>query len=256
MVVSVTRQRSRVAVVTGGGSGIGEAVCRRLAEAGIKVAVLDVHAESARRVAENLKASGGSALGIPADVSDRAAVESAFALIREELGPTDILVTSAGLCLFAPFAEVTDSDWRRVLDVNLTGTFLCCQAALEDMVTSGWGRIVTISSSAAQRGSPKAPHYAAAKGGVMALTRSLALAYAPYGITVNTIPPSGIETPMQHAGQAAGHLPSNETMASVIPLGHLGEPDDVAAAVAFLVSEEAGYITGQTIGVNGGQVVP
>jgi 2-hydroxycyclohexanecarboxyl-CoA dehydrogenase len=245
----------RVTVVTGGGSGIGEAACRRLADAGHRVAVLDVHAESADRVARDLQGGGATALGVAADVTDRVAVESAFKLVRSELGPTDVLVTSAGLCLFSEFLAVTDLDWQRVLDVNLTGTFLCCQAALPDMLESGWGRIIMISSSSAQKGSPKAPHYAAAKGGVMALMRSLALTYAANGVTVNTIPPSGIETPMQHAGQAAGHLPSNDVMEGAIPMRHLGVPDDVGAAVAFLASDEAGFITGQVLGVNGGQVV-
>jgi 2-hydroxycyclohexanecarboxyl-CoA dehydrogenase len=252
--VAVKRQ-ARVAVVTGGGSGIGEAICHKLAEAGHRVAVLDIEPQAAGRVAAGLRAEGTKALDVAVDVSNRTGVESAFDVVRAELGPTEILVTSAGLCLFADFGAVTDTDWRRVLDVNLTGTFLCCQVALPDMVAGGWGRIVTISSSAAQRGSPKAPHYAAAKGGVLALTRSLALAYAPHGITVNTIPPSGIETPMQHAGQAAGHLPPNDIMASAVPLGHLGTPEDVAAAAAFLTSDEAGYVTGQVLGVNGGQVL-
>jgi 2-hydroxycyclohexanecarboxyl-CoA dehydrogenase len=122
------------------------------------------------------------------------------------------------------------------------------------MISAAWGRIVTIASSSAQRGSPKAPHYAAAKGAVMVLTKTLARAYAQYGITVNTIPPSGIETPMQHRGQADGDIPPNDALAETIPLGHLGTPDDVGAAVAFLASDQAGYITGQALGVNGGQV--
>jgi 2-hydroxycyclohexanecarboxyl-CoA dehydrogenase len=167
----------------------------------------------------------------------------------------EILVTSAGICLFAPFEDITLDDWQRTLAVNLTGTFHCCQAAIPDMTAARWGRIVMISSSSAQRGAVRAPHYAAAKGGVVALAKSLAMAYAPYGITVNNIPPSGIETPMQHQGQADGHLPANDVMAKAIPLGHLGMPDDIAAAVAFLVSEEAGFVTGQTFGVNGGQVL-
>ena len=246
--------RSRVALVTGGGSGIGEAICHQFAEIGHRIAVLDVRSDAADAVATDLRSRGAAAISVSADVADRAAVLTAFEHTRTELGPIEILVTSAGLCLFADFEAVTDEDWHRVLEVNLTGTFLCCQAALPDMVDAGWGRIVTISSSSAQRGSAKAPHYAAAKGGVLALTRSLALAYASHGLTVNTIPPSGIETPMQHAGQAGGHLPQNDVMAGAIPLGHLGTPEDVACAAAFLASDEAGFITGQVLGVNGGQV--
>lgn len=139
--------------------------------------------------------------------------------------------------------------------MNLTGTFHCCQVAVPDMVEAGWGRIVMISSSSAQRGSPGMAHYAASKGALLSLTKSLAREYGPAGITVNNIPPSGIETPMQHQGQAAGHLPSNEQMAASIPVGHLGTGDDIAAAVGFLCSEQAGFITGQTFGVNGGSVM-
>jgi 2-hydroxycyclohexanecarboxyl-CoA dehydrogenase len=139
--------------------------------------------------------------------------------------------------------------------VNLTGTFYCCQSALPDMIEAGWGRIVMISSSSAQRGSPGMAHYAASKGALMSLTKSFAREYGPIGITVNNIPPSGIETPMQHQSQVEGHLPPNEQMAASIPLGHLGTGDDIAAAVGFLCSEEAGFITGQTLGVNGGSVM-
>jgi 2-hydroxycyclohexanecarboxyl-CoA dehydrogenase len=242
-------------VVTGAGSGIGEATCHHLAAAGHRVAVLDRDAESADRVTKAVRHGGGAALALIADVTDRAAVEAAFTEARQEYGRIEILVTSAGACPFAPFEEITLDVWQGTLDVNLTGTFHCCQAAISDMTAAGWGRIVMISSSSAQRGAVRAPHYAAAKGGVVALAKSLAMAYAPHGITVNNIPPSGIETPMQHQGQADGHLPANEVMAQAIPLGHLGTPDDIASAVAFLASEEAGFITGQTFGVNGGQVL-
>ncbi len=205
--------------------------------------------------AEDLRAQGVTAIAVTGDVSDRAAVDDAFAKVRSELGPTSILVTSAGLFDYAPFAEITPEKWTRIVEVNLTGTFHCCQAALGDMVAAGWGRIVMISSSSAQRGTPFAAHYAASKGALLTLTKSLAREYAGKGITVNNIPPSGIETPMQHASQAAGHLPSNEQIAASIPVGHLGTPQDIAAAVGFLCSEEAGFITGQTLGVNGGSVM-
>lgn len=246
---------SRVAVVTGGASGIGAATCRALVGAGHRVAVLDRDGEAAEQVAKELRESGATTLAVVADVTDRRSVDDAVARVRTELGPVGVLVTSAGLCEFAPFEEVTAEQWQRAIAVNLTGTFHCCQAVVGDMLEAGWGRMVLISSSSAQRGSPKAPHYAAAKGGVLALCRSLALTYAPHGITVNTIPPSGIETPMQHAAQEAGELPSNEVMAGAIPMGHLGTPEDLAAAVAFLSSDEARFITGQVVGVNGGAVV-
>jgi 2-hydroxycyclohexanecarboxyl-CoA dehydrogenase len=242
-------------VVTGGGSGIGEATCRRLAERGHQVAVLDLDGAGAARVAKEIETAGGAAMAFEVDVTDRSAVDNAFGRIRADLGPTRILVTSAGQCLFTPFMDIRPDEWDRVFAVNATGTFHCCQAALPDMLDAQWGRIILISSSSGQRGSPKAPHYAAAKGAVIALTKSLALTYADQGITVNNIPPSGIETPMQHAGQRDGHLPSNDVMARSVPVGYLGTPDDIAAMAVFLTSEEARFITGQTIGVNGGQVL-
>jgi 2-hydroxycyclohexanecarboxyl-CoA dehydrogenase len=246
---------SRVAVVTGGGSGMGEATCHELGRRGHKVAVFDLNASAAQRVTDELRAEGVTALAVTGDVSDRVAVDDAYAKVRSELGAVEILVTSAGLFGFAPFEEITGDAWSRMLDVNLTGTFHCCQAALPDMVAAGWGRIVMISSSSAQRGSPFAAHYAASKGALLTLTKSLAREYANRGITVNNIPPSGIETPMQHAGQAAGYLKSNEEIAANIPVGFLGTGADIAAAVGFLTSDEARYITGQTLGVNGGAVM-
>ena len=149
-------------------------------------------------------------------------VEQAFAKVRSELGPVSVLVTSAGMFGFSPFAEITAESWSKIIDVNLTGTFHCCQVALPDMVAAKWGRIVMISSSSAQRGSPFAAHYAASKGAVITLTKSLAREYAAHGITVNNIPPSGIETPMQHQAQAAGYVKSNEEIASNIPIGPSG----------------------------------
>src|SRR5579859_4943406 len=246
---------SRVAVVTGGASGMGEATCHELGRRGLKVAVLDVNEFAAQRVSEDLRADGVTAVAVGVDVTDRPAVEHAFAKVRSELGPATVLVTSAGVFGFSAFADITIESWSRIIDVNLTGTFHCCQVALPDMVSAQWGRIVMISSSSAQRGSPFAAHYAASKGAVITLTKSLAREYAPHGITVNNIPPSGIETPMQHQGQAAGYLPSNEQMAGNIPVGFLGTGADIAAAVGFLSSEEARYITGQVIGVNGGSVL-
>ncbi|OBB38650.1 SDR family NAD(P)-dependent oxidoreductase [Mycolicibacterium fortuitum] len=246
---------SRVAVVTGGASGMGEATCHELGRRGHQVAVLDVNADAAQRVTDDLRSAGVTAFAVGADITDRAAVEEAFGKVRSELGPVGILVTSAGMFGYASFADITEQSWAQMIEVNLSGTFRCCQAALPDMVEAGWGRIVMISSSSAQRGTPFAAHYAASKGALLTLTKSLAREYAAHGITVNNIPPSGIETPMQHQSQAAGYLPSNETIAANIPLGRLGTGADIAAAVGFLCSEEAGFITGQTLGVNGGAVM-
>jgi NAD(P)-dependent dehydrogenase (short-subunit alcohol dehydrogenase family) len=171
----------RVAVVTGGASGMGESTCHELGRRGHKVAVLDINEQAAQRVSEELRAEGVEAFGVAADVTDRPAVEEAFAKVRTELGPISILVTSAGMVGFGAFIEITPQDWSRIIDVNLNGTFHCCQVALPDMIAAKWGRIVMISSSSAQRGSPRMAHYAASKGAVITLTKSLANEYAPMG---------------------------------------------------------------------------
>ena len=252
----MTEQRAaRVAVVTGGASGMGRSICEQFAEQGHRVAVLDIDGAAADAVADDLRHRGADALACRADVADRASVDDAVGAVRRELGPVAILVTSAGISMFEPFLEITLESWNRIVEVNLTGTFHCVQAVIPDMVAAEWGRIVTISSSSAQRGSPRMAHYAASKGGVIALTKTLAREFAPFGITVNNIPPSAIETPMQHQAQADGYLPSNEAMAKTVPLGRLGSGDDIAAACVFLCSDGAGYITGQVLGVNGGSVL-
>ncbi len=207
------------------------------------------------QAAADLRATGASALGIRADVADRVAVEAAIAKVRTELGPVEIMVTSAGLDEFQSFTDITIEAWDRMLAVNLTGTFHCLQAAIPDMLAGGFGRIVTISSSSAQSGANRMAHYVASKGGVVGLTKALAVEYAPHGITVNTIPPGFIDTPMARRAEARGDLPSIDAVAARTPVRRAGTPDDIAAACAFLCSEEAGYITGQLLGVNGGWYV-
>lgn len=246
---------ARVSVVTGGASGMGASICRWLSACGDHVAVLDRDGVGAQRVADELRAGGNVALGVEVDVTDRLAVEDALHTIRAEWGPVQVLVTSAGVFAFEPFTEISIDSWNRIIDVNLNGTFHCVQAVIPDMVAAGWGRIVTISSSSAQRGSPKMVHYTASKGAVVAMTKALAREYAACGITVNTIPPSGIDTAMSRDSQAAGHLPDNATMAQAIPVGYLGSAEDIAAACVFLCSEDARFITGQVMGVNGGGVI-
>jgi 2-hydroxycyclohexanecarboxyl-CoA dehydrogenase len=244
-----------VAVVTGGASGMGRSICQHLARHGHPVAIIDANAELAEEVAKELQGEGGRAVACRVDVSDRGEVDDAMQRIRREMGPVGILVTSAGVARFEPFAEITLESWNRVLSVNLTGTFNCVQSALPDMVSDKWGRVVLISSSSAQRGAPRMAHYASSKGGVIALARTLALELAPLGITVNNIAPSSIDTPMVHEWQAGGAVPGSDAMARHIPVGRVGTGDDIAAACSFLCSEEASYITGQTLSVNGGTYV-
>lgn len=243
---------SRVAVVTGAGSGIGLAVGRRLAERGCRVALLDLNGEAAQQAAEELRATGARALAGKVDVSDRKAVDDALRKVRAEFGPVEIMVTSAGLDAFEIFTEITATAWDRMIAVNLTGTFHCLQAAVPDMLAASWGRIVTISSSSAQSGAARMAHYVASKGGVVGLTKALAVELAPHGITVNTIPPGFIITPMSYRAEAQGNLPSLDAVVARTPVRRGGTPDDIAAACAFLCSDDAGYITGQLIGVNGG----
>jgi 2-hydroxycyclohexanecarboxyl-CoA dehydrogenase len=234
---------------------MGLAVCQRLAERGYRVALLDLDGDGAQRAAADLRAGGAKALGCKVDVVDRQGVDEALRQVRREFGPVEIMITSAGVAAFERFTDITPESWNRILAVNLTGTFHCLQAAIPDMVAARWGRIVTISSSSAQQGAPRMAHYAASKGGVIALTRTLAREYGAFGITVNTIPPSAIDTPMSRGSHAAGDLPSMEVLAANIPVRRVGVPDDIAAACVFLCSDEAGYITGQVIGVNGGSVL-
>jgi 2-hydroxycyclohexanecarboxyl-CoA dehydrogenase len=239
----------RVAVVTGGASGIGLGCARHLVKAGHRLALFDLGED---RVAE--AAAGIGATGHVVDVTDPAAITAAVAAVRAELGPVEIIVTSAGIDAMGDFATLSLEDWNRGIAVNLTGTFLCIQAVIADMVTAQWGRIVTISSSSAQMGAPGRPQYVASKGGVIALTKALSQDYSRMGITSNTIPPSIIDTPMMRASEAAGLTPV-EMVTQMTPVGRLGTPDDVGAMAAFLCSDDGGFITGQQIGVNGGWYV-
>lgn len=246
---------TRVAAVTGGASGIGLGVARRFASDGHDVAVLDNNGVGAEAAAAELRDAGARALGVEVDVADRECVLAAFARIRAEFGPITILVTSAGIESFDSLLEITAEIWDRIIAVNLTGTFTCVQAVVPDMLAARWGRIVTISSSSAQSGAPRMTHYVASKGGVIGLTKALAVELAREGITANTIPPTIVDTPMVQAATARGDFPGLEAIAPMIPLGRAGTPEDIAAACSFLCSESGSYITGQVIGVNGGMYI-
>jgi NAD(P)-dependent dehydrogenase (short-subunit alcohol dehydrogenase family) len=246
---------SRVAVVTGGGSGVGRAVAEHLSRAGHRTAILDRDEQAATGAAAELRAAGGSAIGCPVDVADRAGVEAAYAQVRSELGPIEILVTSAAASGFTRFQDITVEEWERMLSVNLTGTFHCIQLAIADMIAARWGRIVTISSAAGQTASPRQAHYSASKGGVIAMTKTLAAEYGRKGITANTVPPFTVDTPMLRGAQEAGELPPTDMITGMIPVGRLGTVDDIGATCAFLCSDGAGYITGQVIAPNGGAVI-
>jgi 2-hydroxycyclohexanecarboxyl-CoA dehydrogenase len=243
---------SRNAVVTGAASGMGLAIARRLATDGHPVAMLDLDGAGAAQGAKELQTAGSKAMALGVDVSDRTAVVEAMSAVRQEFGAIEILVTSAGLDEFRPFIDISLEAWERMQAVNLTGTFHCIQVAIPDMLAAGWGRIVTISSSSAQSGAARMAHYVASKAGVIGLTKALAVEYASKGITVNTIPPAFIDTPMARRAEARGDLPDFEALVARTPVRRAGTPEDIAAACAFLCSDEAGYITGQAMGVNGG----
>lgn len=230
----------KTAVVTGGCSGIGRAVADRLRTDGYHVASIDL-TPSDDQFAQT------------ADVTDRTQVQAALAAIRAQLGPVTVLVNAAGLDGFKRFTDITFDEWQKVVDVNLNGVFHCIQAVLPDMVDAGWGRIVNISSSSTHSGTAYMSHYVAAKSAVNGLTKSLALEYGPAGITVNAVPPGFIDTPMLRNAEARGRLGDVQATIDATPVRRMGKPEDIAAACAFLISEEAGYITGQILGVNGGR---
>jgi 2-hydroxycyclohexanecarboxyl-CoA dehydrogenase len=240
--------KGRVAVVTGGAKGIGRAISVQLANDGAAIAVWDLDGTGAQETAALITGAGGRAIACTADAASAEGIATAVARTRSELGPVTILVNNAGISGFQSFLEITEEVWDRIMLVNLKGPFLCTRAILPDMLAAGWGRIVNISSSSAQTGAVKMAHYAASKGGVIGFTKALAMEFAANGITVNNIPPGFIDTPMLRSS------PVNiEAAAAVSPMKRAGKPEDIAAACSYLASEAAGYVTGQTISVNGGR---
>jgi 2-hydroxycyclohexanecarboxyl-CoA dehydrogenase len=245
----------KIAVVTGGASGIGLATSQRLARDGAAVAIWDINEAEAERAAAELVAKGSRAIACRVDVSQRAQIKAGLERVHAELGQVNILVNNAGITDFTAFLELTEEGWDRVMSVNLKSMLLVTQAVVPEMIAAKWGRVINISSSSAQTGSARMSCYAASKGGVIAFTKSLAMELAATGVTVNNVPPGFIDTPMLRASERPGGLPVGiDKVAANSPMKRVGSPDDIASACAFLASEDAGYITGHTLSVNGGRV--
>lgn len=238
----------RVAIVTGGGSGIGRAIALRLAEDTAKIAIWDINAQGAEETAQMVRDAGGQAISVLADCSDKDAIKAAADRTRTELGPIAILVNNAGIAPFTPFLSTDDELFDKVIRINLRGPWLMTKECLPDMLEAGWGRVINITSSSVQTGSPAQGHYVSSKGGLVGMSKALALEFAASGVTFNIIPPGFIDTPMLRAAPIDA-----DAFAQTLPMKRIGRPEDIAAAAAYLASEEASYITGQTISTNGGR---
>lgn len=242
----------KIAIVTGGASGIGEAAVRRLCADGYPVVINYFSSEAkAEALASELSFNGFSVMTAQADVSKSTEVNQMIEKIRADFGIPYILVNNSGIAQQKLFTDITDEDWNNMIGTNLTGAFNCCRAVLPYMIHKKMGRIVNISSMWGQVGASCEVHYSAAKAGVIGLTKALAQEVAPSGITVNCIAPGAIDTKMM----ASFSKDDIEMLCDEIPLMRLGKADEIASVIAFLVSENSGYITGQVIGVNGGMVI-
>lgn len=246
---------NRVALVTGGAQGIGRGIAETLAAKGLQVAIADLNAENAQATAKAITEAGGTAIAVPADVTDSGSVRAAVSTVASELGPVDIAVNNAGWDDFMTFLDTTEDFWNRVLDINFKGALRITQAVVPGMVERGWGRVINIGSDAGRVGSSLEAVYSGAKGGIIAFTKALAREIASTGVTANTVCPGPTDTPALRAfadnsGQGAEKVIAGMTRA--VPMRRLAQPADVAAAVAFFAGEDTGYITGQTLSVSGG----
>ena len=243
----------KVAIVTGARQGIGRGIALKLAEAGAEVVVSDISLEDCQKVVEEIEGLGREGLAVKCDVTQKAEVEAMVAQTVEEFGKVDILVNNAGIYAPKPFLELTEEEWDRTIDIDLKGQFLCAQAAAKEMVKNKWGRIINIASIASGQvgaGVLASAHYCAAKGGVTGMTEALALELAPMGIRVNAVGPGAIDTPMTKGAFADEQV--KKGFLARVPVGRIGQPEDIAGMVVYLASDEADYVNGATIFIDGG----
>lgn len=245
---------NRVAVVTGGARGIGKAICQILAKQGARVAVADIRLDLAEQTAAEITASGGTAMAVYADVTDLESVRAMARKIHETFGTVDILVNNAGWDRIMLFSETTPDFWDKVININFKGVLNCIHVFMQDMIEKKQGRIISISSDAAKVGSSGESVYSGAKGAVVSFSKTIARELARYNVTVNVVCPGPTETPLVDEMKVDSELGRKilGAMEKIIPLRRMAKPEDIAYAVAFLASDEAGYITGQTLSVNGG----
>lgn len=232
---------------------MGKSHALTLAKQGAKVAVTDINQEECQLVVDEIKSAGGEAVAFKMDVTNKADVDSVFDAVIQQFGRLDILVNNAGIFQPKPALELTEEDWDKTIGINLKGQFLCAQKAAKEMAKNNWGRIINIASVASGGvgvGISGGVHYTASKGGVVGMTETLADEWAPLGITVNAIGPGAIDTPMVSASQIPEE--AMKAMLAAVPLKRIGKPEEVSAAVVFLASEEASYVTGATLYVDGG----
>jgi len=241
-------------IVTGGGGAIGGAICRRFASYGAKVGVFDKNRDGAKKVAEEIRSEGGSAFVSDVDITDYGAVGSAVLHFETEMGPTDVLVNNAGWDRFINFIDTTPELWDQVIAINLRGPLNMSHFVLKGMVARGQGRVVNIASDAGRVGSSQEAVYSACKGGIIAFTKTVAREVARRGITLNTVCPGPTDTPLLAAAAGEGERAERMRAALVnaIPMKRVGQPDDIPGAVCFLASDDAAFITGQTLSVSGG----
>ncbi len=252
--------KGRVAVVTGGGRGAGRAIAQRLAEDGFRIVIGDVRSGSAEEAAREIAGVGVETAGFAVDVASASSVDGFVAAIVERFGTIDVLVNNAGVISILPLSEIDESEWDRVVDVNLKGPYLCTRAVLPYITSSGWGRIVNISSDVGKRGEANLAHYVASKFGVVGLTQAVGVELAKTGVTVNAICPAIMNTDMMKQiakeGAAVANADETETfehLYDVVPMGRATEPTDIANVVSFLCSDDASFLTGQSLNVTGGR---